>query len=146
MVDKIKVVSDQLSDKVTIDDLSGVKSEVAELKLELIHLQSSLDEVKDGFISKVIFEENLNEISLCFQESMNATPRPQHVDFTEVNNQLEDLRIELYKLKETKVVQPNVINMIRTAEDVDEVQQVPSLALKTKESSFFKKPIKVIKK
>ena len=123
-----------------------VHGKLGQMTLQLQQMSKENAKLMDGMheklantIDRKLFQENLDEVSRCFEEYvMNNTPRTNVVENFE--DQLNDIRHEIDLLKKHPIVN------IRTASDTEYNQidvDVPELDLsQNKKSTLFKKPVK----
>lgn len=150
---RLKDIREELDSHVTQFEFDGAIAGL-EKKIEDAKEMMVKNEDKTEYITKEVFVENLNDVTLCFQEYLNTTPRPapQEFDPTPLIKQIDGLNNSIAMLAneidELKKPQPVVLKsddsrvVVRTSKDIDDpVQDVPPLTL-SKESSLFKKPVK----
>ena len=145
LADKLKAIQEQISEKCNMDEVSSLKAQINELKLENAQFETEIESLRDNSVSKDELKENLDEVSLCFNEFLNLTPRggPDH------SNEIEELKADLIKIREElKQVQSikHKVNIVSSS-NVDDSsikpvhQRVPELEL-SDSKSLFKKPVK----
>ena len=133
-VNKLKKDNDDVHNK-----LGQMSLQLQQMGKENAKLSEQMNEKLANAIDRKIFQENLDEVSRCFEEYvMNNTPRTNVVENFE--EQLNDIRNEIDLLKKHPIVN------IRTATDTEYNQvdiEVPELDLtQNKRNTLFKKPVK----
>lgn len=128
MEDKHRVLTENIANKANLDDVT---------KLAL-YVDAELQNLKNDVITRDVFKQNLDEITLCFQEFIlsSNTPRPAIVDnrLVEFDEKMKELNDRISTIERGTVATKT--SVIRTAFDIDEI---PKLELPEK---YFKKPEK----
>lgn len=132
--DKCKTLTDKVSGKANSEDLTIITT----------RFEREIEAIRDEMITKQVFKDNLDEVSMCLQEYVlsNATPRPAVVDtrFDEFEQRLKALSDDVIalsdKLNWTQPPEPEKSIVMRQVFDASDV---PDLKLPEK---LFKRPEK----